>query len=339
MRKIEYICGLPGPLGGETLKNKVIYEYLKKEKVEFNILDFERYKQNIIILLLKCIWSIINPFTKSILISKSSRSAYHYIRLVSMLNFLKKDVYYLVIGGVFHNFLKSGEFNYKKYKKLKKIYVESRKMKNELERLGLTNIEYLPNFKDFEFLEYKKRKIELPLKCLFFSRIIPEKGVNMIFEALEEINKNETKIKVDFYGPIEESYKGKFNKKNENNENTNYKGVLDVQNNETFNILSEYDLMLFPTYWKGEGFPGTLIDSFISGVPVLASDWNCNSEIITEDTGYIFEAKKQKEFGKKLKEIIENLEQLVEKRENCFKEAKKYHVKNVLKSIIKEIRE
>ena len=45
-------------------------------------------------------------------------------------------------------------------------------------------------------------------------------------------------------------------------------------------VLKNYYALLFPTHWVGEGLPGTIIDSFASGIPVIASDWNANKEII-----------------------------------------------------------
>ena len=30
--------------------------------------------------------------------------------------------------------------------------------------------------------------------------------------------------------------------------------------------------MLFPTYWHGEGFPGIVIDAFVAGLLVVATD-------------------------------------------------------------------
>jgi glycosyltransferase involved in cell wall biosynthesis len=38
----------------------------------------------------------------------------------------------------------------------------------------------------------------------------------------------------------------------------------------------------FLSYWKGEGFTGVIIDAFIAGVPVIATGWNMNTEIIED---------------------------------------------------------
>ena len=342
MKRIEFVCSLPevkGLLGGETLKNKYIYKYLKKNSVEFNLLDFERYKHIKILLLLKCLWSIINPSSKKILLSKASKSSYYYIRLINIFNFLKKDVYYMVVGGTFHNFLKEGMFETKYYKVLKRIYVESIKMKEELERLGLNNVEYLPNFKEFKIRGYREKEIGKPLRCVFFSRIVPEKGIEMIFEALKDINGQSREVNVDFYGPISEEYEGRFYENLEGEDAASYGGVLNIQDDKTYDTLNEYDLMLFPTYWEGEGFPGTLIDSFIAGLPVLASDWNYNTEVLDERTGYIFKAKDQENFLNKLKDIIGNKDLLKEKSLGCLEKSRRYHVDNVLKELRGELLE
>lgn len=46
---------------------------------------------------------------------------------------------------------------------------------------------------------------------------------------------------------------------------------------------------------------GTIIDSLISSLPIVSSDWNYNSEIINSDVGYIFESKNQEAFNDVIK--------------------------------------
>ena len=47
-------------------------------------------------------------------------------------------------------------------------------------------------------------------------------------------------------------------------------------------VLKNYFALLFPTYYEGEGFAGTLIDALAAGVPVIASDWRYNPEIVED---------------------------------------------------------
>ncbi|MFR3494185.1 MAG: glycosyltransferase [Blautia sp.] len=50
-----------------------------------------------------------------------------------------------------------------------------------------------------------------------------------------------------------------------------YKGMVPF--NQSTEVLKNYDALLFPTYYEGEGFAGTIIDAFAAGLPVIASDW------------------------------------------------------------------
>ena len=40
--------------------------------------------------------------------------------------------------------------------------------------------------------------------------------------------------------------------------------------------------MLFPTYYHGEGFPGNFVDAFNTGLPVIATDWLYNKDLIKD---------------------------------------------------------
>jgi glycosyltransferase involved in cell wall biosynthesis len=61
-----------------------------------------------------------------------------------------------------------------------------------------------------------------------------------------------------------------------------YGGYLDFYSNpeESYSKLKEFDAMVFPSKWHGEGFPGVFLDAFMVGLPVICSDWNMNSEVI-----------------------------------------------------------
>lgn len=65
---------------------------------------------------------------------------------------------------------------------------------------------------------------------------------------------------------------------------------LNIMNNhyESYATFSDCYCMLFPTYWKGEGFLGAIIDFYISGLPVITTDWNMNKEVFQDvETGLI----------------------------------------------------
>ena len=117
-----------------------------------------------------------------------------------------------------------------------------------------------------------------------------------------------------------------------------YKGILEPKGNSIYEILSNYDLMVFLTYYQGEGFPGALLDSYISGVPVIASDWKYNSEIIKEgETGKLFISQDIDDLTDKLEFMINNPDLIYQMKRNCLEEARKYNADFVIDSFIKDM--
>jgi glycosyltransferase involved in cell wall biosynthesis len=52
--------------------------------------------------------------------------------------------------------------------------------------------------------------------------------------------------------------------------------------------LSNYDLLLFPTRYFTEGLPGSIVDAYFAGLPVIATKWKHAEEfVIHGKTGYI----------------------------------------------------
>src|SRR5699024_4055944 len=102
-----------------------------------------------------------------------------------------------------------------------------------------------------------------------------------------------------------------------------YKGVIPYNN--TVSIIKDYYLLLFPTKYFTEGIPGSIIDSYFSGVPVVASKWESWEDVINYgETGYTYQFGNEKEFNELVLQLTGNIE-LVEKMSiKCIEESKKY---------------
>lgn len=95
--------------------------------------------------------------------------------------------------------------------------------------------------------------------------------------------------------------------------------------------MSHYDVFLFPTYYKGEGFPGSVIDAYIAGLPIIASDWHFNKDVIKDgETGFIIPPQDEEALYKSMLSLIRDKTVLRQMRDNCLSEAKRYDVNNVL---------
>ena len=164
-------------------------------------------------------------------------------------------------------------------------------------------------------------------------RISKSKGIGEILEAISLLKAKDFNFHVTFYGPVEDTFKLESS-------NASYGGILDIQSNsnEVYAKLSTYNVMLFPTYWKGEGFPGVLIDAFIAGLPVIATDWNMNKEIIKEGiNGFLIEPKSTEALVKKMIWVMENRSELDVLRLNNLINANKYHIDTIWLNLIKYV--
>ncbi|MGI1804684.1 glycosyltransferase [Exiguobacterium sp. TDN 0502] len=320
---------------GVNIKNRHFKKYFT-EKEEIILIDTNDWKKKKVKLLMQIIFFSI--ISKKIIISINSISAYQIIKVLTSLKLkLEGKIVYLVVGGSFSDKIKDNEFEIKYFKNLKQVFVQTNKMELDLKNMGLNNVSHLPNSKFFEKPVFNsKTSNNGVLKCVYLGRIHPDKGINFIFDNLSSLNKSELKYSIEFFGPIESEYKDEFINNINIHSFSEYSGILDFSKKslESYEKLSQYDIFLFPTFWGGEGFPGVIIDSFISGVPVLASDWNHNREVINSgENGLIFETKNDLEFKEKLDLLRNNIDFLQELKKGAYKSSDKYHSRNVLKKI------
>lgn len=348
MKKNIYKITLCGHFGGkenfidgQTIKTQNIYSALldKYNEKEINKIDTYNWKKHPIKFLMKCVKGIKN--SKNIIILPAHNGVKIFIPLFLLINKLyQKKLFYIVIGGWLPEFLKRRNYLFKKVKKLDKIFVETNKMKLELSKLGVDNVEILVNFKRIKPLKENELKFNYskPYKLCTFSRVMKEKGIEDAIEVVKQINEenNEVIYKLDIYGPIEKSYSQKFAVIINNvPQYIEYKGCVD--SDKSVDILKYYYLLLFPTRFKTEGIPGTIIDALAAGVPIIASKWdNVNEMIDDKKNGMIYNFGDREDLKCKLETIIQN-NNIINMKKQCLKDSLKYKKEIAIKSLLKEL--
>ena len=201
-------------------------------------------------------------------------------------------------------------------------------MKNRLNEMGLNNVKIMPNCKNLNILKaneliYTK---SAPFKICTFSRVMKEKGIEDAIKAVIEVNNllGKNAFYLEIYGQIEETQKEWFNMlQTKLPKYIRYRGI--IQYDKTTEVLKNYVAVVFPTYYPGEGFAGTLIDSLAAGVPVIASDWKYNSEIIISGwNGDIIKTHDYKALANKLINIYNNIDDWNSMKLNAITQASKY---------------
>ena len=94
---------------------------------------------------------------------------------------------------------------------------------------------------------------------------------------------------------------------------------------------------MFPTFYEGEGFAGTLIDAFSAGVPVIASDWRYNTEIVEhEKNGLVCAYGDVDSLVASIKNIIDDQILYEQMAVLCVESAKKYLPETVIPILTNE---
>lgn len=345
IKQLTFIGGISlkrNVYGGETIKNKIFLNYISHAypKIDLSVIDTFDWKNRSSNLIYQIATFFLDKKRKVLILSVSERGASIFFKAMRLFFWVKKDIYYFITGTVPDDFIAELPILLKGNRRPQLIFSEIEKQKVKIEAKNLPPVIHISNWKYYNFIPATIKK-EYPvskLKVFTFSKIDEAKGTSIFFESLKIINRDGVKIEADLYGIIDESYRSTFENYLSDAHYCQFKNTIDLFKEENYEILSRYDLMVFPTYHKGEGFAGTIIDCFIAGVPVVASRWNYNGDIIDDGVnGYLFEAKSVEALVNILTAAYENQENLNLLRKNCVEEARKYKIDIQLKSLLPKI--
>ncbi len=157
--------------------------------------------------------------------------------------------------------------------------------------------------------EYSKRLV-------FISQVKESKGVDLICEASLRLPEDYT---IDIYGPIHED---KYTPEYFSKYRVNYRGVVNPA--DVLTTLASYNLLLLPTHWEGEGYPGIVLEALSAGLPVIATRWGGIPEIIRDGKeGILIQPRSSDQLVEAIKSIDSERysrmsEEAVKRFDECF---------------------
>ena len=344
MNKIG-ICGHYGGnnnfLDGQTVKTKIITKELEKKfgNNEVKKVDTFGGKRRLVPILLNLISLVVS--CKNIIILPAHNSLRIFAPLLAFVNsFYHRKLYYVVIGGWLPEFVAKRKFLRKALMKFDCIYVETNTMKNKLEVMGFYNIAIMPNCKELNILKTEELVYakEEPYKLCTFSRVMKEKGIEDAVDAVIGVNEELGRIvyTLDIYGQIDKEQTDWFaNLQTKFPDYVKYKGLVPFDN--TTEVLKDYFLLLFPTQFYTEGIPGTIIDAYAAGVPVVATRWESFEDVILSCRVLGCDFRNNNCLLNKLL-IYSNKTNVINKiKKEVLKEAEKYRPENVIQRLTSKL--
>ncbi len=323
-------------LDGQTIKTKSLYEELdKKQKWKIQKVDTYYKNKKPISLLFDLVYAIFTAKDIFILVAENGMKFFFPI-LYFCSKALRKNIYHFIIGG-------SLDRRVKKYKNFKKYinsftvnWCETVGLVERLEVLGITNAELLYNFKDLIRLKDEDLiyHTEEPYKLCTFSRVMKEKGIEDAVKAVKTVNEQfgRTVYTLDIYGQIDGEQTQWFEDFQKNFPSyARYKGEVDFE--KSVEVLKNYFALLFPTRYYTEGVPGTVIDAYAAGLPVIASKWENFDNMIDETTGFSYAFGEVNDLEELLFEIADNPELVFSKKRNCLEKYKLFTPEIIIETI------
>lgn len=328
---------------GQTVKTKNLADCLCQEYGIENINMQDTHGG--IKSLLKAPLMLLKAFktSENVIILPAHRGIKIYAPIISFYKcfFKRKKVHYVVVGGWIHNLVKNNQFLKKSLARFDYIYTETSILKKRLFEVGLKNVTVLPNFKNINIInkENMNYPCDEPYKLCTFSRVMKEKGIEDAIMAVSEINrKYDRKVfELDIYGPIDENEHDWFTSlKNRFPNYVKYCGVIPPE--KSIDIVKNYFALLFPTLFYTEGIPGTILDAYCSGVPVIASRWESYSDVVEENiTGIGYEFKDINDLIRVLDEVSIFPEKILNLKKNCLEYAIHYSPNEAIKILVKNM--
>ena len=337
---IGHFGGDENLLNGQTIKTKILYEELsQRENVRIRKVDTYYKDHNVF----KLFWS----FLVAIMTSK------HFVLLVAengmrmmfpilyfCSKFLKKKVYHAVIGASLANRVNANP-KYKKYINSFCVnWCETKGLTEKLLDAGVTNAELLYNCKRLTPVSINETDIspDQPYKLCTFSRVMKEKGIEDAIYAVKAVNEKygKTVYTLDVYGQVDADQIEWFeNVKNTLPSYVKYCGEIPFD--KSVEVLKDYFCLLFPTQYVTEGVPGTIIDAYAAGLPVIASKWENYDNIIDENTGIGYGFGCMEEFIEVLDNVQKSPNRIIEMKKHCVEKYHHFSPDVVIKKVLKKM--
>lgn len=134
---------------------------------------------------------------------------------------------------------------------------------------------------------------------MFVAQLRREKGIPEIIAAAKVLG---DQVTINVYGHAMPGFDP-----SELTAISNIRYFGEVDHASVTQAMLQNDVLLFPSYYDGEGYPGAVIEALQTGMPVIATRWKSLPEIITDrDNGMLIEPKSADALCSAIQELIDD---------------------------------
>jgi glycosyltransferase involved in cell wall biosynthesis len=303
--RILVIGALPPPLGGTTVSLCELVQVLRERGVDVHEIDCS-VRTAPLGQLRTLSWALgqvlrLSPQVDVITCHMSDRGAITAAPLFQMLaRLLRKPFVYRQFGGELHR-------TYSQLGPLRKWLFRRTVLRSDLVLLQTCElvqyfgavcesaVEWFPTARKDAGARYQAhfaRGKRHTVRCIFVGHLRVAKGV---LEAVAAVN-NIEEAELHIYGPLVDVRKEQLTGPRVFYHGTLAPAAVQVE-------FAAADVLLFPTYHAGEGYPGTLVEAAMVGLPVVASRWQALPEMFPNSELLFIEPRSVSDIVRVLREI------------------------------------
>ena len=321
---------------GQTVKTIALHDALVRAGITVTKVDTYFVKRNPVLFVCQFFQMLVKDRRIVVLLSSNGRRLFFPI-LYFLSKAFGKKIYHYGIGGRLAREVQENH-RWKKYvNSFEGNWMESHLLVENLQNQGIGNAIYVPNFKKLKKMSEGDlpREAQKPFRFCTFSRVMEEKGITDAINAIEEINHRHGVriVELDIYGPVEPSYKDRMEELLKSAKACRYCGVINAT--QSVETVMQYYCLIFPSHWRHEGIPGTIIDALSAGVPIISRKWQYCTEMIDHGvTGLIYPFEEPDKLSETIEYAITHEEEIMGMKKNCLIKANEYREEVVIKQIL-----
>ena len=328
---------------GQSVKTRIVTQELMKALGSDRVYTIDTYgwKKNPFRLFFRCVTAVQD--SRNVLFLTDEGGIRVFPWLLHLANARKNcRLHYYVVGGWLSKYLDRTASAANILKKLDAIYVEIPSMLRELKDRGFSNAVLVNKFRRMMPVATADLNMtpSAPYKLCYFSRVMKEKGLEDCVEAVKLANKRIgfTKYTLDIFGSINPPYQERFDElRREFPTFVRYAGIVDFRSSSS--VLKDYFAMLFPTFYASEGYPNAVVDAFAAGLPVIATRWNYNEEVIRDhEDGMLVDVGNVQQIVDAMEYIAADPERYANMRNNCLARCREYLPEHAVSKVIEQLK-
>jgi glycosyltransferase involved in cell wall biosynthesis len=318
------IGALPPPIGGTTVSLRHLKEYLEERVNAVVTVDCSTGRRGIAATSVRVLIGVLRHILRVDVVTlhfsdRASISIAPILWIASRL--FRRPVIYRQFGGEFAQtyrnmpavvrwWLRSTIFS------SEAVLLQTKKMILELDPGGTGRTQWFPTARPRAKAVYRgdfAQGRSKSLRCLFLGHVRRAKGVLIAAEGVRMV----PGAHLDVVGPLIDVETTELEAMG-----AAYLGVVDPDS--VASIMAQYDVLVFPTTYAGEGYPGTLVEAAMVGLPIVISRWKELPEMFDADEAVFVVPNSADEICAALMEFVESPEALLrrsgalKKRSNDF---------------------